>query len=150
MRARISEFVRTGRFGAIKPGDPSSLVVSGLGEPEDISEPRRVSGVWRYGNLQFGFERGRVEYIGLYFHSESLSKPGFLELDGGWPSDIPTEAAVKQFMLNLGIRWSINSPMTRNQQLTLETEGGTWIIIDAERRELDKIISARARYRGMK
>jgi hypothetical protein len=126
MRASLRSFLETASLAGVGVGHDRDAVQSMLGAPPNYSvkqDSDRLPAIWRYGDAEIYFDRGRVWMVQLDFGSSAFTIPG-VEFDRVDMATRPTQAQVEAIADDLGLEHAIDVSASWDFQTTVVLGGG--------------------------
>jgi hypothetical protein len=121
---RLSEFLRTGRLGALGLGTKRTDLLAFLGEPEARSEARKKLETWKYDSLQIALSNDSICLIALYFAEDPCRLPDAVALDGYKPTSSTEVSQFQNYLVSEQIESEIDPALTFDSQLCLRLNSG--------------------------
>ncbi len=115
----INEFLVSGKLNNLSLGLSKSEARNLLGEAEAYSDPNKRVQVWKFNDLQVGFDREVVCLISMYINDGTAILPNNI-----WPDRlIEIKAreikAFKQYLLSSKIDYEVDNDLTFDDQVCL-------------------------------
>jgi hypothetical protein len=115
----VEDFLINAELCDLRLGQTKTEVLNKLGAPEDHSDKKGKTEIWKYGGLEISFNQDSLSFTGLYFNDGSVPLPTTLSGTKVIEFSKTTTAEFEAFLRLKGLAFTVDKNLTFDDQMYL-------------------------------